>query len=66
MSVNHKDVCYETLEALYMSPKGLERWFDRMERFCSKNGGDRYYGEILEIVKEYRDTLDAKCPERKE
>jgi len=52
-----KTVCQETLKALYMSPKGLERWFDRMERFCSKNGGVRYYGEVLEIVKEYRETL---------
>jgi len=48
------EIKQEILESFGMSQKGRERWFNRILKFCSKHGGERYYKEIIDMVNEYK------------
>ena len=42
----------DTLAALDMPPDGLAKWFRHSADFCRRHGGERIYGEWLEIWNE--------------
>ena len=53
------DVLTEILAALDMPRSGLLRWFDHNTRFCMRHGGQRRYGEWLELYEQCRAALEA-------
>lgn len=48
----------EILNALDMPRSGLLRWFDHNSRFCMRHGGERRYGEWLELYEQCRAALE--------
>ena len=53
------DVFTEILNALDMPPSGLLRWLDHNTRFCMRHGGERRYGEWLDLYQRCREVLNA-------
>ena len=53
------EVLAEILDALDMPREGLLRWFEHNERFCTRHGGERRYGEWLELYRRCREALNA-------
>ena len=51
-------VLIEILAALDMPRDGLLRWLDHNERFCMRHGGERRYGEWLELYEQCRQALE--------
>jgi hypothetical protein len=49
------DVLLETMEALEIPRKGLRNWFAHNRAFCKKHGGERVYGELMDLM----DRCDA-------
>ena len=48
----------EILAALDMPRSGLLRWFDHNKRFCMRHGGERVYGEWLQLYEQCRAALE--------
>jgi hypothetical protein len=48
----------EILEALEMPRRGLLRWLEHNERFCMQHGGERRYGEWLQLYERCRVALE--------
>jgi hypothetical protein len=45
-----EDCIGDALEALGMPPAGLATWFQQLERFAHRHGGERHYAELLDFV----------------
>lgn len=48
-------VLLETMETLEIPRKGLRNWFAHNRAFCKKHGGERVYGELMDLM----DRCDA-------
>ena len=51
-------VLAEILAALDMPREGLLRWLEHNERFCIRHGGERRYGEWLQLYQQCRAALE--------
>ena len=52
------EVLAEILNALDMPRSGLLRWLDHNTRFCMRHGGERRYGEWLQLYEQCRAALE--------
>ncbi len=59
------DLLREILGALEMPPGGLIQWFDHVERFCQRHGGERVYGDLLALIRKSRDLARESASDRK-
>jgi hypothetical protein len=49
------DVLLETMDALEIPRQGLRNWFAHNRAFCKDHGGERVYGELMDLM----DRCDA-------
>jgi len=53
--MNDDDVLLETMDALEIPRQGLRNWFAHNRAFCKEHGGQRVYGELMDLM----DRCDA-------
>jgi hypothetical protein len=53
-------VLAEILNALDMPRDALLRWLEHNARFCIRHGGERRYGEWLQLYEQCRAALEEK------
>ncbi|HRI70996.1 MAG TPA: hypothetical protein PK156_42485, partial [Polyangium sp.] len=54
------DVLLETMDALDIPRKGLRNWFAHNRTFCKEHGGQRVYGELMELMDRCDSALNRK------
>lgn len=50
----------DILAAVDMPKIGLQSWFEHLDEYCRSHGGKRYYGTLMRLFDECRDTLNSE------
>ncbi len=64
-TMSDDEVLLETMDALEIPRKGLRNWFAHNRAFCKAHGGERVYGELMELMNRCDAALSQKESQEK-
>jgi hypothetical protein len=57
---DERQILRQTLTALDMPQRGVERWLRHLERFYRQHGGSRHYGDCMALLDDLQQLLRAE------